>query len=74
MLRAAEEAGDFQAAKMAAQTEEIRNWLSSEGGMKVTRPDRTKFVAAAMSVQDEFAVEGGEDFQKLLAAIRAAGE
>ena len=72
--RAAQAASDALAAEVATETQEIRDWLSSEGGMAMTVPDKTDFVAAAKQVQNNFAQKRGEEFVKLVAKIQAAAE
>lgn len=54
----------------------IRTFLTTEdqGGMKATDVDKSDFIAAGQRVQDRYAAEKGDDFKKLLAAIRAAAE
>ena len=72
VMRAAREAGAFHTDYMIDRIEEVREWLSTEGGMSITRPDRTEFIEAARPVQENFAAERGEDFKMLLDEIRAA--
>ena len=74
VLAAAADAGATFAAQVASETEEVRNWLATEGGMARTDPDRTDFVAAAKVVQQEFAEKRGADFIALVEAIQAAAE
>ncbi len=73
VLRAAEEAGRHQAAVMAQATDDVRAWLAADGGMAMTAPDRAPFIAAAETVQAEFAAEAEPRFQALLTQIRAVG-
>ena len=54
----------------AERTEEIRRFLGEEGGMRVTRPDKTEFLAAARRVQDEWLASRGPEFGKLVDKIR----
>jgi len=56
------------------ETEEGRDWVVKEGGMKMTRPDKADFVEAAKGVQDEFAEKRGEAFVELVKKIQAAAE
>nr|WP_306265574.1 TRAP transporter substrate-binding protein [Pararhizobium sp. IMCC3301] len=72
--RAADEAGEFHMQYMIGRIEEVRTWLATEGGMEVTRPDRTAFIAAAETVQQEVAAERGEAFAALLKEIRDAAK
>lgn len=62
------------AAQVASETEEIRAWLVSEGGMARTDPDKTDFIKAAQGVQQEFAERRGADFVALVEAIQAAAQ
>ena len=72
--RAADEAGAYQSEILASATDDIRAWLVEEGGMQMTEPDRTEFIAAAQAVQEEIATERGEDFAALVETIRRAAE
>ena len=74
VIEAAEAAGAEFAAQVANETEEIRNWLVEEGGMAMTRPDKTDFIEAAKTVQAAVAEERGADFVALVEAIQAAAE
>jgi len=74
IMRAATAAGAALAEEVATETQEIRDWLATEGGMAMTVPDKTDFVEAAKGVQDEFATNRSDDFRELLAMIRAAAE
>ncbi len=74
VLRAAREAGQFHTTYMIDRIEEVRTWLSTEGGMEITRPDRAEFIAAAQGVQEMIAEERGPEFRALLDEIRAAAE
>ena len=74
VMKAAKEAGDEHTKIVIAEIEEIRNWLSTEGGMAMTRPDKTEFIQAAKGVQQAFAEERGQEFVDLLKAIEEAAE
>jgi TRAP-type transport system periplasmic protein len=74
IMRAATEAGAELRQVVLNETEEIREWLSTEGGMAMTRPDRTDFIAAAQTVQQAVAAERGEEFVALVDMIQAAAE
>ena len=74
LLRAADDAGAEWAAQVAASTQDIRDWLATEGGMAMTTPDKTDFVEAAKLVQNEFAEKRGADFVDLVERIQAAAE
>ena len=67
--RAAIVAQAHQREILGAETEAMRQELVDEG-MKMTRPDKTKFIEAAKTVQDNFASEKGEEFRSLLEKIR----
>ncbi|MGY8871039.1 MAG: TRAP transporter substrate-binding protein [Pseudomonadales bacterium] len=68
--KAASEAGIFHRAALAGQSDEIRQNLADKG-MKVTRPDRSSFIAVALTVQDDFAAQKNAAFGKLLMDIRS---
>jgi len=72
--RAAADASAEFTAQVASETEEVRTWLSTEGGMTRSDPDRADFIAAAQTVQEKFASERGEDFVNLVNMIREAAE
>ncbi len=76
VMKAAHEAGVYHKEEMSRQISEIRAFLTTEGqgGMKEATVDKTDFIAAGQRVQDRYAAEKGDDFKKLLAAIRAAAE
>ena len=74
ILRAANDAGAEFAQQVASETEEVRNWLATEGGMARTDPDKTDFVQAAKAVQAQFAEQRGAEFVDLVNMIQAAAE
>lgn len=75
LRRAAKEAGDFQRSEMATQLKDAREFLSTEGGMTVTYPDKAGFIAAGIKVQDGFIAEkGDENLKNVVLKIRAAAE
>jgi len=74
IMRAATDAGAELALQVATETQEIREWLVSEGGMTMTTPDKTDFVKAAKTVQADFAEKRGAEFVGLVKAIQAAAE
>ncbi len=74
IIEAAEAAGAEFATQVANETEEVREWLVNEGGMAMTRPDKTDFVEAAKGVQAAVAEERGPEFVELVNAIQAAAE
>ncbi len=71
---AAAAAGAEFAAQVANETEEVRKWLVDEGGMAMTRPDKTDFITAAQGVQASFAEQRGSDFVDLVKAIQDAAQ
>jgi tripartite ATP-independent transporter DctP family solute receptor len=71
---AADKAGKELREQIANETEEVRNWLVTEGGMEMTRPDKAAFIEAAKKVQQDFAEQRGEDFVDLVSKIQAAAE
>ena len=71
---AAAAAGAEFAAQVANETEEVRKWLVDEGGMAMTRPDKTDFITAAQGVQASFAEQRGAEFVDLVKAIQDAAQ
>lgn len=57
-------------ATIQKQREADIKFLQEKGGMKVTYPERTAFIAAAQKVQDAWLAEKGDDFRKLVLSIR----
>ncbi|MGR3462356.1 MAG: TRAP transporter substrate-binding protein [Roseovarius sp.] len=74
VMRAAEEAGVYHREEMAARIDEIRAFLTGEGGMETAEFDRSGFIEAGLRVQDRYAADKGEDFIALVEAIRAEAE
>ncbi len=74
ILLAATDAGAEFREQVLNETEEVRNWLATEGGMAMTRPDKTDFIKAAQRVQQEFAGKRGEEFVDLVNRIREAAQ
>ncbi|WP_299736126.1 TRAP transporter substrate-binding protein [uncultured Roseobacter sp.] len=74
VMRAAREAGSYQKEEMTKQVDEIRAFLTGEGGMKTAEFDRTDFIAAGQRVQDKYAAEKDDVFKTLVGEIRAAAE
>jgi tripartite ATP-independent transporter DctP family solute receptor len=74
VLKAAKEAGDFQTKYEIDQTEKVRTWLTTTGGMQATRPDTKEFIAAAKKVQEKFAKARGQDFVDLVNEIQSAAD
>ena len=72
--RAAAEAGEHQTAVVTKRIDEVRAWLTAEGGMEATQPDRAPFIEAAKQVQADFAAEADPQFRELLDKIQAAAE
>lgn len=68
--RAATEAGNEIRKLMINETQDVRDWLVTEGGMTRSDPDRADFIAAATKVQNEFAAKRGDEFTKLLNMIQ----
>ncbi len=71
VMTAATDAGIELRKQVQNETDEIRNWLATEGGMAMTRPDKTDFITAAREVQREFAEKRGADFVELVGKIQA---
>ncbi|MGE0315184.1 MAG: TRAP transporter substrate-binding protein [Lautropia sp.] len=72
--RAADEAGAYHTEVQTRETDEIRQWLVTKGGMQVTRPDRARFIAAAQKVQQRIAAESGPKFTELVNLIQDAAK
>ena len=72
--RAATDAGAELRKLVQNETNEIRDWLVAEGGMAMTRPDKTDFIAAAQTVQEAFAEKRGAEFVELVKMIQDAAE
>ncbi|MBM7070364.1 TRAP transporter substrate-binding protein [Actibacterium sp. 188UL27-1] len=74
VMRAATDASTQFSAQVRTETEEVRDWLASEGGMTRTDPDRADFISAAQDVQQAIAAERGQEFVDLVEMINAAAE
>ncbi|PJI84377.1 TRAP-type C4-dicarboxylate transport system substrate-binding protein [Yoonia maricola] len=74
VMRAAIDAGNQFSEEVRTETEEVRQWLVTEGGMTRTDPDRADFIAAAQTVQQSVAAERGQEFVDLVNMINAAAE
>lgn len=72
VMRAARDAGLYQKEEMTRQVDEIRAFLTGEGGMETAEFDRSDFIAAGQRVQDRFAADKGDEFAAVIAAIRDA--
>ena len=68
----ATDAGNEFRQEVLNETEEVRNWLATEGGMAMTRPDKADFIKAAQGVQNDFAEQRGEEFVDLVKQIQNA--
>lgn len=72
--RAATDAGAAMREQVATETSDVRKWLVEEGGMKMTTPDKADFIAAAQTVQQDFAEKRGDEFVDLVNKIQAAAQ
>ena len=72
VMRAARDAGAYHKQEMGSQIAGIREFLTTEGGMKTVDFERAGFIAAGQRVQDRYASEKGESFTAFVNAIRAA--
>ena len=72
--RAATDAGAEFRQQVLNETEEVRTWLSTEGGMAMTRPDKTAFIEAAKRVQQDFAEARGAEFVDLVKRLQEAAQ
>ncbi|WP_372922159.1 TRAP transporter substrate-binding protein [Roseovarius sp.] len=74
VMQAAAEAGVHHRKEMAARIDDIRTFLTTEGGMETAEFDRSGFIEAGLRVQDRYAADKGEAFIALVEAIRAEAE
>ncbi|WP_237267559.1 TRAP transporter substrate-binding protein [Sulfitobacter alexandrii] len=74
VLDAADAAGKELREQVENETQEIREWLATEGGMAMTTPDKADFIAAAEKIQNEFAEARGPEFVELVGKIQAAAK
>ncbi len=72
--RAATDAGAEFREQVLNETDEVRDWLATEGGMAMTRPDKADFIKAAQTVQQAFAEKRGAEFVELVNKIQAAAQ
>ena len=72
--RAATDAGAEFREQVRNETDEVREWLATEGGMAMTKPDKADFIAAAQKVQQDFAEKRGAEFVDLVNKIQAAAQ
>lgn len=72
--RAATDAGAAMREQVATETNDVRKWLVEEGGMAMTTPDKADFIAAAQTVQQDFAEKRGDEFVDLVNKIQAAAQ
>ena len=70
--KAADEAGAYMYDFMKDDLDSLRAWLTSEGGMKRSDPDRAPFIKEAQKIQDQFSKDASPEFIALLKEIRAA--
>lgn len=74
IMEAGRRAGAAHAEIMSGRVAEVREFLGDEGGMQVTRPNRTPFIELARGVQDEFAARKSQAFRDLLDQVRNAAD
>lgn len=75
VMRAARDAGAHQREEMARQLEDARDFLTKDGGMTITYPEKAGFIEAGIKVQDAFIANGAnEATKKLILDIRAAAD
>lgn len=72
VLDAADAAGKELREQVENETQEIREWLATEGGMAMTTPDKADFITAAQKIQNDFAEQRGEAFVDLVGKIQNA--
>ena len=72
-LRQAGRATDLEYRKvMIKEIADVHKFLENEGKMKITRPDRADFIAAAQKVQNEWLADKGAEYGELVESIRNA--
>ncbi len=74
VMRAAVDAGIYQKEEMGGRINEIRAFLTGEGGMQTVEFSREGFIAAGQRVQDKFVADKGDDVKALIEKIRTAAE
>ncbi|MFN3210853.1 MAG: TRAP transporter substrate-binding protein [Roseovarius sp.] len=74
VMRAAKDAGIWQKEEMTRQVDEIRAFLTGEGGMQTAEFEREPFIEAGQRVQDAYAADKSDAFKALVEEIRAAAE
>ena len=70
--KAADEAGAYMYDFMKDDLDSLRAWLTTEGGMTRSDPDRAPFIKEAQKIQDQFSKDASPEFIALLKEIRAA--
>ncbi|MCQ1060804.1 TRAP transporter substrate-binding protein [Photobacterium sp. ZSDE20] len=70
VFKAAEEAGLYQSEIMYKNTKQSREWLVNNGGMTMSEPDKTDFIAAAKQVQNSIISKRSGDFKVLVEKIQ----
>tara|TARA_R110002072_G_scaffold3206_3_gene23857 strand:- start:2918 stop:3925 length:1008 start_codon:yes stop_codon:yes gene_type:complete len=74
VLEAADAAGKELRVQVQNETDEIRTWLSTEGGMAMTTPDKADFIRVSQELQIEFAEKRGQEFIDLVTKIQEAAK
>ena len=74
VMRAAVDAGAYQKEEMGGRVNEIRAFLTGEGGMQTVEFSREGFIAAGQRVHDKFVADKGDEFKTLIKKIRTAAE
>ena len=74
VIEAVDAAGKELRVQVQNETDEIRTWLSTEGGMAMTKPDKADFIRVSQELQIEFAEKRGAEFVELVVKIQEAAK
>ncbi len=74
IIRAAAAASETHKEIMNSKITAVKAFLSKEGGMKITQPDREGFIKAAINVQEAFIKDKSQKLKDLVKDIRAAAK
>lgn len=74
VIKAGIEAGKRHKEIMSEQVAGVRQFLETQGKMTVTAPDKSEFIKAAISVQNDYMADRSPAFKDLVMAIREAAK
>ena len=72
VIRAAAAASETHKEIMNSKIAAVKAFLSKEGGMIITQPNREGFIKAAVNVQEAFIKDKSQELKNLVKEIRAA--